>query len=759
MITSNSKIPETKSPSRAIANAIVQPKLNVSTPGDRYEVEADRAAAQVVAGISDNSPKVSSQQKTSGDVDITRLQRHEEDEEAQTKIQKQCCEEEEEAQMKLQRQPEEEEEELQTKLQKQEEEEEELQAKIQRQAEEEEEEELQTKLQRQAEEEEEELIQAKNENDTRAHKQHTNGMVEQRINQRRGGGSPMTQNIQREMEGGFGNNFSNVRIHRDAEASKMSSAMNAQAFTTSNDIYFNEGKYKPDDNSGKSLLAHELSHVIQQNGKNGDISRKTSAGVTAGNIMVEDASGMDEKHISIQKQEDTKVQLVGEEAPIDAPTPEPDTHPTPEPDSPPVEAATPEPAVPTLNLTPGNTLTRGDNFKATFMFQPTGAETYRITAWTFTSDEHGIVSRRASDADFQNKWGGIMAMSGILEVTYRITPDGGEEGAEASLTEDITVNDRTGTGWEAITQQNAEGAMAGSPSPPVVFSDLGHHDVQVQMPALTLSTISEGPNRRLRFVESLTAGIYSSTPTIHPDLNDNTSTFHTFHQHPGRLFLVVGTTKTLISPSEYSNLSVQGSSISFDVPDWETFYKTHNVYEITATANGNTFTLPDSAWVLDSNSEDAQVAISDENAIRQGLNIGPDDEYEPHINVRGSWSGHEMMQAAAILTGTQSHEYVDTTHSHRANFLKMMSALEPEKMIEKKVSAPGHTLNHNTILSTWETEILEPNHEIVDEQASTDAEEFVAETGNTMAGVNTDPGSGAFLGSIWNISGDAEMTN
>jgi len=717
MITSNSKIQETKTSSRAVANAIVQPKLNVSTPGDRFEVEADRAAAQVVAGISDNSPKVSAQQKESGGVEITRLQRQEDEEEY-------------------------------------------LQTKIQRQAQPEEEEELQAMMQRQAEDEEEELVQAKNETDTPANTKSANGMLEQRINQRRGGGSPMSRNIQREMEGGFGNDFSSVRIHRDAEASKMTSAMNAQAFTTGNDIYFNEGKFNPDNKPGKGLLAHELTHVIQQNGKSNNVARKTSAGVTAGNKLVEDTSGMDEKHISIQKQEDAKVQLVGEEAPTDAPTPEPDTHPTPEPESPPVEVATPEPAVPTLNLTPGNTLTRGENFKATFMFQPTGAETYQISAWTFTTDEHGTVSRQAADAEFQNKWDGIMAMSGTLQVTYRITPDGGEEGAEASLTENITVNDRTGAGWEAIVAQNAEGVLSGKPSPPEVFSDLGLHNSSVQMPALTLSTIDAGPNKRLRFVESLTAGIYSSTPAIHPDLNDNTSTFHTFHQHPGRLYLVVGGVKTLIPPGDYSNLSVQGNSISWDVPDWEIFFKTHNILIVTASAeNGNTYIVPDADWTFDTNARDSDVTVTNETALRTGLGIDASEGYRLGWAGRGSWAGQEMMQAAAILAGTQSHEYVDTTHSHRANFLKMMSALEPEKMIEKKVSAPGHTLNQNTILSTWETEILEPNHEIVDEQASTEAEEFVAESGNTMAGVNTDPGSGAFLGSIWNITGDAVMTN
>jgi len=69
-----------------------------------------------------------------------------------------------------------------------------------------------------------------------------------------------------EMEKGFGADFSNVTIHTDANAENLSKQLGAQAFTTGNDIYFNEGKYDPNTKQGKHLLAHELTHTIQQNG-------------------------------------------------------------------------------------------------------------------------------------------------------------------------------------------------------------------------------------------------------------------------------------------------------------------------------------------------------------------------------------------------------------------------------------------------------------------------------------------------------------
>ncbi|MEM7036919.1 MAG: DUF4157 domain-containing protein, partial [Bacteroidota bacterium] len=65
--------------------------------------------------------------------------------------------------------------------------------------------------------------------------------------------------------------FSGVRIHADRNAAEMSSSIQAKAFTTGQDIFFNKGKYDPHSDSGKHLLAHELTHVVQQGGA--DIQR------------------------------------------------------------------------------------------------------------------------------------------------------------------------------------------------------------------------------------------------------------------------------------------------------------------------------------------------------------------------------------------------------------------------------------------------------------------------------------------------------
>ncbi len=92
--------------------------------------------------------------------------------------------------------------------------------------------------------------------------------ITNQINASQGGGSLMGDTTRSFMESSFGNDFSGVRIHTDSNAIQLSKALNAQAFTVGNDIYFNEGKYNPSTTSGKHLLAHELTHTIQQKGVN-----------------------------------------------------------------------------------------------------------------------------------------------------------------------------------------------------------------------------------------------------------------------------------------------------------------------------------------------------------------------------------------------------------------------------------------------------------------------------------------------------------
>jgi hypothetical protein len=88
--------------------------------------------------------------------------------------------------------------------------------------------------------------------------------ISQRISSTRSSGSSMDSNTQNFMESRFGKDFSNVKIHTGDYAAQLSEELNAQAFTVGNDIYFNSGRYDTGSYSGKHLLAHELTHTVQQ---------------------------------------------------------------------------------------------------------------------------------------------------------------------------------------------------------------------------------------------------------------------------------------------------------------------------------------------------------------------------------------------------------------------------------------------------------------------------------------------------------------
>lgn len=97
--------------------------------------------------------------------------------------------------------------------------------------------------------------------------------MENQLNQCQGGGRAMPDGLRSMMETGFGQDFSTVRLHTDNQAAEMSSAIHARAFTYGNNIFFNQGQYSPDTPAGQRLIAHELTHVVQGEGK---VARKVN---------------------------------------------------------------------------------------------------------------------------------------------------------------------------------------------------------------------------------------------------------------------------------------------------------------------------------------------------------------------------------------------------------------------------------------------------------------------------------------------------
>ena len=82
----------------------------------------------------------------------------------------------------------------------------------------------------------------------------------------RSSGQPLDMATRAAVEPRFGHDFSRVRVHTDARAAEAASAVNARAFTVNHDIVFGAGEYMPQTDSGRRLLSHELTHVLQQDG-------------------------------------------------------------------------------------------------------------------------------------------------------------------------------------------------------------------------------------------------------------------------------------------------------------------------------------------------------------------------------------------------------------------------------------------------------------------------------------------------------------
>lgn len=99
---------------------------------------------------------------------------------------------------------------------------------------------------------------------------------ESSLSSSKGSGSPLPDTTKQFMESRFGADFSGVRIHTGSYAENLSTGIHAQAFTHGNDIYFNSGKYSPHTEAGGTLLAHELTHTIQQGASRSHAGNTTS---------------------------------------------------------------------------------------------------------------------------------------------------------------------------------------------------------------------------------------------------------------------------------------------------------------------------------------------------------------------------------------------------------------------------------------------------------------------------------------------------
>jgi hypothetical protein len=206
---------------RTVGNAavrrVIQYKLTVSQPGDPYEQEADRVADAAINAPDQSGSAATVDREKDADLTISR-------------VCDACADEMNRAVM----------------------------------PEDEKDKEL-AGLQRQPEEEEDKNVPPVARS-AAGDVQEVGGDVESGIRALPGAGRPLPTDVRSDMESRMGFDFGGVRIHTDSGAGQLAREVSAHAFTVGNDVVFANNQYRPETTDGRKLLAHELTHVVQQTG-------------------------------------------------------------------------------------------------------------------------------------------------------------------------------------------------------------------------------------------------------------------------------------------------------------------------------------------------------------------------------------------------------------------------------------------------------------------------------------------------------------
>ncbi len=92
----------------------------------------------------------------------------------------------------------------------------------------------------------------------------------------RTGGQPLAPEVRGDMESRLGHDFGDVRVHNDSAAHESANSVSAHAYTVGSNVVFQRDMYDPSSTAGKTMLAHELTHVVQQ--RNGAVDGAPAAG-------------------------------------------------------------------------------------------------------------------------------------------------------------------------------------------------------------------------------------------------------------------------------------------------------------------------------------------------------------------------------------------------------------------------------------------------------------------------------------------------
>ena len=247
------------------APSTVQTKMKVNKPGDKFEQEADNMADRVMRMPTPASPLQTSQLQRQ-EAPEENVQRQEEQEVQRQEVPEEKVQRQEKEEIQRQEMPEEgvqRQEAPEENIQRQEEEE------IQRQEMPKEDVQRQEAPKEDVQRQEEEEVQRQEAQEEQLQRKGSGvpsvqADTQSSIRNKTTGGQPLSADVRSHMEPRFGADFSNVRIHSDAEAASLSNRLSARAFTYQNHVFFSRDQYQPGTSEGKQLLAHELTHTIQQ---------------------------------------------------------------------------------------------------------------------------------------------------------------------------------------------------------------------------------------------------------------------------------------------------------------------------------------------------------------------------------------------------------------------------------------------------------------------------------------------------------------
>lgn len=198
---------------RLLQGGTIQPKLKINPPGDKYEQEADRVADQVM-----RMPEPQVQRQVDGEDEEETIQTKSATDQNTSLIQRKCAECQQDEPLQRQKTDE--------------------------------------------QDDEDEILQPKRSLDSVPSVAST---ISAKIsNLRHSKGQPLPQSVRAFMEPRFGHDFSNVRTHTNSQATALSHQINARAFTVGQHIFFNQSEFQPTTTAGQELLAHELTHTLQQ---------------------------------------------------------------------------------------------------------------------------------------------------------------------------------------------------------------------------------------------------------------------------------------------------------------------------------------------------------------------------------------------------------------------------------------------------------------------------------------------------------------